>query len=58
MGKNPRTGIGHETFLVRDGEYEAVYANTPARGLAKASTMVSIAESSSARWRLKNAVRG
>jgi hypothetical protein len=57
VGKNPRTGIWHETFLVRDGEYEAVYANMPARGLAKASKMVSVAESSTARRRLKNAVR-
>lgn len=57
VGKNPRTGIWHETFLVRDGEYEAVYANMPPRGLAKASKMVTVAESSGARQRLKNAVR-
>ena len=57
VGRNPRTGIWHETFLVRDGEYEAVYANMPPHGLAKASKMVTIAESSGARQRLKNAVR-
>jgi hypothetical protein len=57
VGKSGRTGIWHETFLVRDGEYEAVYGNMPPKGLAKASKLVPVAESVGARQRLKNAVR-
>jgi hypothetical protein len=53
VGKSPRTGIWHETFLVRAGEYEAIYGNMPARGLGKAGRLVPMAESSSARLRLK-----
>jgi hypothetical protein len=53
VGKDPRSGIWHETFLVRAGEYEAVYGNMPAHGLAKASTVVSIGAESSARGRLR-----
>ncbi len=55
VGRSDRTGIWHETFLVRDGEYEAVYGNTRARGLGKAGRLVPVAESSSARSRLKAA---
>ena len=29
LGKADRTGIWHETFLVRAGEYEAIYGNMP-----------------------------
>lgn len=57
VGKSARTGIWHETFLVRDGEYEAIYGNMPARGLGKASKLVPLAESVSARQRLKAAAR-
>jgi hypothetical protein len=57
VGKSTRTGIWHETFLVRDGEYEAIYGNVPARGLGKASRLVPVAESTSARQRLKAAAR-
>ena len=46
-------GIWHETFLVRDGEYEAVYGNMPPRGLGKVGTLVPAAESSRARTRIK-----
>ena len=53
VGAHPRSGIWHETFLVRAGEYEAVYGNMPAHGLAKASRAVPIGTSSSARGRLK-----
>ncbi len=53
VGKSQRTGIWHETYLVRAGEYEAVYGNMPTYGLAKASTAVPVAESSTARNRLK-----
>jgi hypothetical protein len=53
VGKTARTGIWHETFLVRAGEYEAVYGNMPPIGLGKAGTLVPIAESSRARLRLR-----
>ena len=35
IGSNGDIGIWHETFLVRAGEYEAIYNNMPLRGLAK-----------------------
>jgi len=50
-----RTGIWHETYLVRAGEYEAVYGNMPPFGLGKAGRLVPLSESSSARGRLKAA---
>jgi hypothetical protein len=53
VGKDGRTGIWHETYLVRDGEYEAIYGNMPTRGLGKAGRVVPLAESSGARQRLK-----
>ena len=53
VGKSGRTGIWHETFLVRAGEYEAIYGNMPAYGLGKASKVVLVAESVGARNRLK-----
>ncbi|KAJ3219793.1 hypothetical protein HDU67_009605 [Dinochytrium kinnereticum] len=31
--KDPRNGIWHETFLVKDGQYEGIYVNMPATGL-------------------------
>jgi hypothetical protein len=55
VGKDDRTGIWHETFLVRDGEYEAIYGNMPAKGLGKATTLVPVAESSRARGRIRGA---
>ncbi len=33
-------GIWHETFLVRDGEYEAVYSGMPAQGLGAAGSLI------------------
>jgi len=33
VGEGGDVGIWHETFLVRDGEYEAVYNNVPPMGL-------------------------
>jgi hypothetical protein len=53
VGKDTRAGIWHETFLVRDGEYETIYANMAPRGLGKASTLVPVSESIGARDRLK-----
>lgn len=35
-------GIWHETFKVRAGEYEAVYGNMPAFGLAAAASHVPV----------------
>jgi hypothetical protein len=53
VGRSDRTGIWHETYLVRAGEYEAVYGNMPPFGLGKAGRLVPASESSSARDRLK-----
>ena len=33
-------GIWHETYLVREGEYEAIYAGMPPFGLGKAGTLI------------------
>ena len=57
VGRSDRTGIWHETYLVRAGEYEAIYGNMPPTGLAKASTLVPVADSVTARQRLKAAAR-
>lgn len=57
VGKTSRAGIWHETYLVRAGEYEAIYGNMPPHGLGKATTLVPLAESSTARERLKAALR-
>ena len=53
VGKDNRSGIWHETYCVRAGEYEAVYANAPQRGLAKAGRLVPADKDSRARLRLK-----
>jgi len=53
VGRTSRTGIWHETFLVKEGQYEAVYGNMPPHGLGKAGRLVPVSESSSARSRLK-----
>lgn len=53
VGTSSRTGIWHETFLVKDGHYEAVYGNMPPHGLGKAGRLVPMSEASSARVRLK-----
>ena len=52
VGRSGRTGIWHETYLVRAGQYEAVYGNMPAHGLGKAGRLVPVGESSSARERV------
>ncbi|HEY1323893.1 MAG TPA: DUF4188 domain-containing protein [Streptosporangiaceae bacterium] len=56
VGTSDRTGIWHETYLVRAGEYEAIYGNMPPFGLGKASRLVPLSESSTARRRIKAAV--
>lgn len=53
VGRSSRTGIWHETYLVKAGNYEAVYGNMPPRGLGKAGRLVPATEASSARARLK-----
>jgi hypothetical protein len=57
VGRSARTGIWHETFLVRAGEYEAMYGNMPPFGLGKAATLTPLAESVNARQRLRAASR-
>jgi hypothetical protein len=52
VGKSSRTGIWHETFVVKAGQYEAVYGNMPAHGLGKAGRLVPVGSSSTARGRL------
>jgi hypothetical protein len=52
VGRSDRTGIWHETYRVRAGEYEALYGNMPPFGLGKAGRPVPLRESSSARERL------
>lgn len=58
VGTDPRSGIWHETFLVRAGEFEAVYGNMPPHGLGKATELVKVGSGSTARGRLKRAVAG
>lgn len=53
VGKSARTGIWHETFPVRAGEFEAVYTNMPDFGLATATGVVPVAGSVATRDRLK-----
>lgn len=55
VGKEPRSGIWHETYLVRAGEYEAVYGNMPPHGLGKVGELVRASEDSTARRRLRRA---
>lgn len=40
VGGNGSVGIFHETYVVKEGAYECVYANMPAFGLVKAGEMV------------------
>jgi hypothetical protein len=57
VGRSDRTGIWHETYLVRSGEYESIYGNMPPFGLGKATELVKIGADSSARSRLRNLAR-
>ena len=58
MGTSTRTGIWHETYLVRAGEYEAVYGNMPPFGLGKAGRLIPVAEGKTARERFRSAASG
>jgi hypothetical protein len=40
VGRSSRTGIWHETYLVKAGQYEAVYGNMPPYGLDKAGRLL------------------
>lgn len=40
VGKNGDVGIWHETYRVREGDYETIYANMPPFGLGKATKSV------------------
>ncbi len=51
--RHGRAAIWHETFLVRAGEYEAVYTDSPVAGLAAAGRSVPLRGNSSARLRLR-----
>jgi hypothetical protein len=54
--KNRRgdVGIWHETYLVRSGQYEAIYSGMPHFGLAKAGLQARVTEETeSARQRLR-----
>jgi hypothetical protein len=57
VGNSARSGIWHETFLVRAGEYEAIYGNMPPLGLGKATELVPLSSDSQARTRLRNRAR-
>ena len=53
VGGNGAVGIFHETYLVKAGEYETVYANMPPYGLGVAGTLVpAIGRSATAKARL------
>jgi len=52
VGKDARSGIWHETYLVRAGEYEAVYGNMRPFGLGKVGTLLPYGTESRARTRL------
>jgi hypothetical protein len=52
VGRSDRTGIWHETYMVRAGQYEAIYGNMPPHGLGKAGRLVPLSQSSSARERV------
>jgi hypothetical protein len=43
VGKSGDVGVWHETYRVRAGEYESVYANMPVFGLAGAGTHAPVA---------------
>lgn len=54
--KNSRgdVGIWHETFLVKDGHFETLYAGMPAMGLGAAATLTPVAKGrQSSRERLR-----
>ncbi len=58
IGENPAVGIYHETYVVKQGNYESVYGNMPEYGLAKAMPHIPInPEKRSARKRLTSSAK-
>ena len=56
VGSNGDVGIWHETFLVRAGQYEAIYNNMPPYGLGKFADLAdAIGARQEARARIKQA---
>jgi Domain of unknown function (DUF4188) len=53
VGKSDRTGIWHETFLVKADSFETIYSNMPPMGLGKASKLIPLGEAKSARERFR-----
>jgi len=54
VGSNGDIGIWHETYCVRAGEYECVYNNMPAFGLARVTQLRDVTpQTQTARGRLK-----
>ena len=48
-------GIWHETYLIKDGEYEALYSGMPPHGLGKVSKLIpATGNRSNAKGRLKS----
>lgn len=55
-GDRGDVGIWHETYLVRDGDYEAIYSGTPRQGLAAAGRIADTgAKRDTARQRIEAA---
>ncbi|WNS77747.1 DUF4188 domain-containing protein [Domibacillus sp. DTU_2020_1001157_1_SI_ALB_TIR_016] len=55
VGNNPAVGIYHETYQVKNGDYESIYGNMPHYGLGKALNHMPITTGqSSARKRLNS----
>jgi hypothetical protein len=52
VGRSGDVGIWHETYRVRAGEYEAVYANMPRVGLAGAAEYLPVGSTSTAARRI------
>jgi hypothetical protein len=52
VGRGDRTGIWHETYLARAGEYEAIHGNMPPFGLGRATVVVRLGADTTARQRL------
>ncbi|SHM77555.1 DUF4188 domain-containing protein [Gracilibacillus kekensis] len=53
VGDNPAVGIYHETYKVKQGQYESIYGNMPQYGLAKAMEHIPVRhDKRSARKRL------
>jgi len=57
-GTTAQTGIWHESYLVRAGQYEAIYGNMPPFGLGKAGRLVPVADAKTARDRFRAAASG